>query len=119
VVAHGHQVIRDAVTSAALLLPALAAIHGITLAALHRDGKYMLAIVSLALTTTLGGVDMDIYGAFQICSIGILTCTLMARRSETYFNAPGGQTIVYFWTGLVLAGKFELLWFGHEPSNCL
>ena len=30
---------------AALLLPALAAIHGIALAALHRDGKYILVVV--------------------------------------------------------------------------
>ncbi|EHL03780.1 hypothetical protein M7I_0097 [Glarea lozoyensis 74030] len=42
--------------SAALLFPAVAALHGIVLASVHVEGA----------------VDMDIYGAFQLCSIGIL-----------------------------------------------
>ena len=48
-------------------------------------------------------VDMDIYGAFQLCSIGILAAPLTVTLSRTYFNAPGRNTI-FLWTGLLLTG---------------
>ncbi|KAK0727744.1 hypothetical protein B0T26DRAFT_143893 [Lasiosphaeria miniovina] len=76
---------------AALLFPAVAAIHGIVLAAVHVDGA----------------VDMDLYGAFQLCSIGVLTAPTTVRLSSTYFNDPGRNTI-FLWTGLVLAGLVSL-----------
>ena len=47
---------------------------------------------------------MDVYGAFQLCSIGILTAPLSVRYSKTYFDNPGRNTI-FLWTGLILAGK--------------
>lgn len=47
---------------------------------------------------------MDVYGALQFCSIGILAAQVTVRNSRTYFNAPGRNTI-FLWTGLVLAGK--------------
>ena len=56
------------------------------------------------LTIVLGKVDMDLYGALQLCSIGILTAPVTARLSKTYFNNPGRNTI-FAWTVLVLAGK--------------
>ncbi|KAK3370615.1 hypothetical protein B0H63DRAFT_487308 [Podospora didyma] len=77
---------------AALLFPAVAAIHAIVLAAVHVDGA----------------VDMDIYGALQLCSIGILTAPASVRLSSTYFNDPGRNTI-FLWTGLVLSGLVSLV----------
>lgn len=83
--------LRNACLAAALLFPAVAAIHGIVLAALHVNGA----------------VDMDVYGAFQLCSIGILAAPLTVRLSRTYFYDPGRNTI-FLWTGLILAGLLSL-----------
>jgi hypothetical protein len=47
---------------------------------------------------------MDVYGAFQLCSIGILAAPLTVRLSRTYFYDPGRNTI-FLWTGLILAGR--------------
>lgn len=47
---------------------------------------------------------MDIYGAFQLCSLGILAAPVTARHSRTYFLDPG-RNIIFLWTGLILAGK--------------
>jgi len=47
---------------------------------------------------------MDVYGAFQLCAIGILAAPVTVRLSTTYFYDPGRNTI-FIWTGLVLAGK--------------
>ncbi|KAM0109325.1 hypothetical protein ACP6JB_004912 [Aspergillus fumigatus] len=49
--------LRNACLAAALLFPAVAALHSIVLASLHIEAA----------------VDMDVFGAFQLCSIGILT----------------------------------------------
>lgn len=47
---------------------------------------------------------MDIYGAFQLCGIGILTGSMTVRMSSTYFNNPG-RDLVFLWAGLILAGE--------------
>ncbi|EFX06539.1 hypothetical protein CMQ_6860 [Grosmannia clavigera kw1407] len=83
--------IRNACLAAALLFPAVAAIHGIVLAALHNDAA----------------VDLDVYGAFQFCAIGILAAPVTVRLSSTYFFSPGRNTI-FLWTGMVLAGLLSL-----------
>jgi hypothetical protein len=49
---------------------------------------------------------MDIYGAFQLCSIGILAGPVTVRLSRTYFNDPGRNTI-FLWAGLILAGELR------------
>lgn len=46
---------------------------------------------------------MDIYGALQFCSVGILAGPVTARLSQTYFNEPG-RNIIFLWTVLLLAG---------------
>jgi hypothetical protein len=55
----------------------------------------------------IGAVDMDVYGAFQLCSIGILTAPATVKLSKTYFNNPG-RNIIFLWTGLLLAGLLSL-----------
>lgn len=57
--------------------------------------------------THTDAVDMDIYGAFQLCSLGILAAPLTARISRTYFNNPG-RNIIFLWFGLILAGLLSL-----------
>jgi hypothetical protein len=52
---------------------------------------------------TPGAVDMDIYGAFQFCSIAILAAPLTVRLSKTYFYDPG-RNIIFIWTAILLAG---------------
>jgi hypothetical protein len=47
---------------------------------------------------------MDIYGAFQTCSIGIIAAPITLRLSQTYFHKAGRNTI-FLWAILVLAGK--------------
>jgi hypothetical protein len=54
-----------------------------------------------------GAVDRDVYGAFQLCAIGILTAPVTVRLSKTYFNNPG-RDIIFLWTGLLLAGLLSL-----------
>ena len=48
---------------------------------------------------------MDIYGAFQLRSIGILAAPITVMLSGTYFNEPG-RNIIFIWTVLTLAGEF-------------
>ncbi|KAF2494336.1 hypothetical protein BU16DRAFT_71120 [Lophium mytilinum] len=91
VLARKTEWLKNACLAAALLFPAVAAIHGIVLAAMHVDGA----------------VDMDVYGAFQTCSIGILAAPVTVKLSRTYFYDPGRNTI-FLWTGLVLAGLLSL-----------
>ncbi|KAL6230319.1 hypothetical protein BDW75DRAFT_244911 [Aspergillus navahoensis] len=91
VFARKEEWVRNACLAGALLLPAIAALHGIVLAAVHVDGA----------------IDMDVYGAFQLCSIGILTAPLTARMSGTYFKDPR-RHIIFLWTGLVLAGLLSI-----------
>ncbi|KAJ5546151.1 hypothetical protein N7494_003736 [Penicillium frequentans] len=91
VLARKEEWIRNACLAAVLLFPAVAALHGIVLATLHVPGA----------------VDMDVYGAFQLCAIGILTAPVTVKLSNTYFNNPG-RNIIFLWTGLQLAGLLSL-----------
>ncbi|KAH7409750.1 hypothetical protein BKA64DRAFT_570896 [Cadophora sp. MPI-SDFR-AT-0126] len=83
--------LRNACLAAALLFPAVAAVHGIVLAAVHVNGA----------------VDMDVFGAFQLCAIGILAAPVTVRVSRTYFYDPG-RNAIFLWTGLLLAGLLSL-----------
>ncbi|KAL2820170.1 hypothetical protein BDW59DRAFT_118582 [Aspergillus cavernicola] len=95
--------LRNACLAGALLFPAIAALHGIVLASIHVDGA----------------IDMDIYGAFQLCSIGILTAPLTVRLSNTYLTDPR-RNIIFLWTGLLLAGLVSITveFFRVKPSTC-
>lgn len=118
IVARKQKWIRSACLAAALLFPAVAALHGIVLACLHTSGEFCVRfewklgerielhkqILILLLT---GAVDMDVYGAFQLCAIGILTAPLTVRLSKTYFESPG-RDLISLWTVLLLAGLVSL-----------
>ncbi|KAJ5542114.1 hypothetical protein N7535_004537 [Penicillium sp. DV-2018c] len=103
VVARKYEWIRNACLAAVLLFPAVAALHGIVLAALHAEGA----------------VDMDVYGAFQLCAIGILTAPATVRISRTYFYNPG-RNIIFLWTVLLLVGLISLIveFMRLEPIIC-
>ncbi|KAJ5144010.1 uncharacterized protein N7515_002797 [Penicillium bovifimosum] len=103
VVARKYEWIRNACLAAVLLFPAIAALHGIVLAALHVEGA----------------VDMDVYGAFQLCAIGILTAPATVRISRTYFYNPG-RDIIFLWTVLLLVGLISLIveFMRLEPIVC-
>ncbi|KAK2677935.1 hypothetical protein RAB80_006675 [Fusarium oxysporum f. sp. vasinfectum] len=90
--------------AAALVLPAVAAIHGIVLTAMHNPDA----------------VDMDIYGAFQLCAIGILAAPVTVMLSKTYFNDPGRNTI-FLWTFLLLIGLLSMTieFYRIETHSCL
>ncbi|KAH8684379.1 hypothetical protein BGZ60DRAFT_466844 [Tricladium varicosporioides] len=96
--------LRNACLAAALLFPAVAAFHAIVLTIIHVDNA----------------VDMDVYGAFQLCSIGILAAPVTVRLSRTYFYDPGRNTI-FLWTGLVLSGLLSLTveFFRIKTFDCL
>ncbi|KAK3303649.1 uncharacterized protein B0T15DRAFT_486999 [Chaetomium strumarium] len=91
VLARKTEWLRNACLAAALIFPATAAIHGIVLAALHLDDA----------------VDMDIYGAFQFCAIGILTAPATVRLSRTYFNNPG-RNVLFLWTMLIASNNLSV-----------
>ncbi|KAI1504767.1 hypothetical protein F5X99DRAFT_370917 [Biscogniauxia marginata] len=103
VIARKAEWLRNPCLAAALLLPVVAALHGIVLAAVHVDGA----------------VDMDIYGAFQICAIGILAAPVTVRLSRTYFFDPG-RNIIFLWTGVILAGLLSLTveFYRSNPVQC-
>ncbi|KAF2248321.1 hypothetical protein BU26DRAFT_331408 [Trematosphaeria pertusa] len=103
VFARKREWLRNACLAAALVFPAVAAIHGIVLASIHVNGA----------------VDMDIYGAFQLCSIGILAAPLTVRLSRTYFYDPG-RNIIFLWTLLILAGLLGLTveFYRATPTDC-
>ncbi|EXJ92926.1 hypothetical protein A1O3_01482 [Capronia epimyces CBS 606.96] len=67
-----------------------------------------------------GALDMDVYGAFQLCSVGVLAAPVTARMSHTYSHATGSN-IIFFWTGLILAGLLSLTveFFRTDASDCL
>lgn len=50
---------------------------------------------------------MDIYGALQFCSIGILAAPVTVKLSSTFFYDPG-RNIIFLWTGLILSGEISL-----------
>lgn len=54
----------------------------------------------------VGAVDMDVYGAFQLCAIGVLAAPVAVRQSSTYFNDPGRNTI-FLWVLVLLSGKWH------------
>jgi hypothetical protein len=51
-----------------------------------------------------GTVDMDIYGAFQVCALGILSTPLSVRLSRTYFNVQS-RNVIFLWTCLNFSGR--------------
>ncbi|KAK5724925.1 hypothetical protein LTR17_013414 [Elasticomyces elasticus] len=89
--ARKEQWLKGACLAATLLFPAVAAIHGIVLAATHVQGA----------------VDMDVFGAFQLCSIGILAAPVTVRLSRTYFEDPG-RNAIFAWSMLILGGLLSL-----------
>jgi hypothetical protein len=60
--------------------------------------------VCLATKKNVAAVDMDVFGAFQLCAIGILAAPITVKLSRTYFNDPG-RNAIFVWTILVLIGK--------------
>ncbi|KAL0936010.1 uncharacterized protein CTRU02_208225 [Colletotrichum truncatum] len=109
VVARKAKWMRAVSLAAALLVPAVAAIHGIILASLHVDGELQetqLEAKKLKPSAT-GATDMDIYGALQFCSIGILAAPVTVKLSSTFFFDPG-RNIIFLWTGLILSGLLSL-----------
>ncbi|EXJ90945.1 hypothetical protein A1O1_04052 [Capronia coronata CBS 617.96] len=62
---------------------------------------------------------MDVFGAFQLCSIGILAAPVTVRLSQTYFNVTG-RNLIFLWTGLILAGLLSLTveFFRSDASDC-
>jgi len=62
---------------------------------------------------------MDIYGAFQFCSIAILAAPLTVRLSRTYFYDPG-RNVIFLWTILILAGLIALCveFYRATPIGC-
>ncbi len=50
---------------------------------------------------------MDIYGALQMCGIGILVAPVTAKLSRPYLHDYGGN-IVFLWTALILSGNVLL-----------
>jgi hypothetical protein len=106
--------LRGACLAAALVFPAVASLHALVLASTHVNGQSKhhhqeiqeTAAENLT-TTTLGAVDMDIYGAFQFCSIAILAAPLTVRLSRTYFYDPG-RNVIFLWTILILMGLIAL-----------
>ncbi|KAK7936156.1 hypothetical protein PG985_001651 [Apiospora marii] len=103
ILARKSEWLRNACLAAGLLFPAIAAFHGIVLAAMHNNGA----------------VDMDVYGAFQLCTIGILAAPVTVRWSKTYFYDPA-RNLIFLWTALIFAGLLSLTveFYRLEPIEC-
>lgn len=106
--------LRNACLAAALLVPSIGALHGIVLAFYHVNGQFnpqlqdFIHSVSQHLTSTfLGAVDLDVFGAWQLCSIAIIAVPTTLRISGTYFNSAG-RNLVFLWTILLISGLIAL-----------
>lgn len=62
---------------------------------------------------------MDVYGALQLCAIGVLAGPVTVKLSQTYFNAPG-RNLIFLWTTMILAGLLSLTveFFRATPVTC-
>lgn len=62
---------------------------------------------------------MDVYGAFQLCAIGVLAGPVTVKLSQTYFNTPG-RNLIFLWTTMILAGLLSLTveFFRVSPVSC-
>lgn len=58
-------------------------------------------------STFLGAVDLDVFGAWQLCSIAIIAVPTTLRISGTYFNSAG-RNLVFLWTILLISGLIAL-----------
>ncbi|KAH6643107.1 hypothetical protein C7974DRAFT_409603 [Boeremia exigua] len=83
--------LRNACLAAALLVPSIGALHGIVLAFYHVNGA----------------VDLDVFGAWQLCTIAIIAVPTTLRISGTYFNSAG-RNLVFLWTILLISGLIAL-----------
>ncbi|KZV75586.1 hypothetical protein PENSPDRAFT_73133 [Peniophora sp. CONT] len=83
---------RGAATAAALIYAAVAALHSIILAVYSQKHA----------------IDMDIFGAFQILAIGVLSAPITVRYSRVYFQTDG-RNIIFLWTLLMIAGLLSLV----------
>ncbi|KAF3048993.1 hypothetical protein E8E11_009863 [Didymella keratinophila] len=109
-----HEWLRNACLAAALVVPSISALHGIVLTSFHVNGQFdtspktINVVLKTWLTSTfLGAVDLDIFGAWQICSIAIIAVPFTLRRSRTYFY-DAGRNIIFLWTMLLIAGLIAL-----------
>ncbi|RYP25020.1 hypothetical protein DL765_000248 [Monosporascus sp. GIB2] len=93
--------LRDPCIAAALVLPAIAAVHSIVLTAAHVDGA----------------VDMDVYGAFQLCSIGVLAAPVTVQFSRTYFFDPA-RNLIFLWSSLLFIVCLTIEFFRITPVEC-
>lgn len=96
------------------MVPSISALHGIVLTSYHVNGQFnthpktTYMVFKIGLTSTfLGAVDLDIFGAWQICSIAIIAVPFTLRRSRTYFY-DAGRNIIFLWTMLLIAGLIAL-----------
>jgi hypothetical protein len=53
---------------------------------------------------TPGAVDMDVYGALQLCLIGILAIPVRSKLSKRNLN-DSGRSVIFLWIILILAGE--------------
>ena len=93
-----------------MLIPAVAALHGIVLAAVHIDGESFVSNQTrpILICYSVAAVDMDVYGAFQFCAVGALAAPVTVKTSRTYFYDPG-RNIIFVWSTLILAGLLSLI----------
>jgi hypothetical protein len=106
-----NQQLREASLAAALVVPAISSLHALVLSCYHVNGQFyerprILKTTKLT-ATTLGAVDLDIFGAFQLCAIAMLAAPLTVRISQTYFFTQG-RNIIFLWTILMAAGLIAL-----------
>ncbi|RYP55259.1 hypothetical protein DL768_000014 [Monosporascus sp. mg162] len=62
-------------------------------------------------------VDMDVYGAFQLCSIGALAAPVTVQFSRTYFFDPA-RNLIFLWSSLLFIVCLTIEFFRITPSEC-
>lgn len=70
---HRAKKLREVALAAVLVLPTISGIHSIVLATVHVDGPSCCPQDNHSFADEIpGAVDLDVFGAFQICAIGAL-----------------------------------------------
>ncbi|KAL1837193.1 hypothetical protein VTJ49DRAFT_4165 [Mycothermus thermophilus] len=118
IVARKKEWLRNACLAAALVTPAVAAIHAWAIVIVKTrfwdtmlDDQWKLVVTDI--------VDLDTYGVLQFCAIGALVAPITARRSKTYLRIKG-INVMSAWA-ILLAGSLAMIvsvLYRVEPTAC-
>lgn len=103
---HRAKKLVEVALAAVIVLPTIAAIHGIVLATVHVEGSSCFPKnyhCVLLMTTLPGAVDLDVFGAIQLCAIGALARSF--RLSGRTGLSAAGNSLSFLLNSIMPVGE--------------